>query len=394
MSITGMRVSYTHKIKIIYMKSLFLFIITLLLFSCNNRDLSRLDSLTRIDNTEQNVMVISTAIENSLFIPLKTNQQTFIGSYIGKIRNVSGYYYISCDHKRILKFGPDGEYLMEVNNIGAGPREYTFLADYDVTPSFIAILDVNKILLYSSETGEYSNTIKLDCIGSAIKILTDDLFAIYTSGGNTSVKIINSNGKEINNSGGRTSLSRLSRRCPFISLHTNSFIIQQGYSNNLIAYDFQKDEFKNIKLIDTKEYISQEQENDLIRKYGNRYYNDSDNNLISDISSSGEDMMFIAKDKGNYTCYVANKASGKIKYSFNDKVINDLTFTNPNIWGYTSSCFSDDAFLSYLNMEELKEGLENYTGKKNTENYRILEKLLLSSGDNIDLILVKFKFKP
>lgn len=364
------------------------------LLGCKSGTNNESGSLTKIEDKENKVQVISSCISEYRYIPLKTDKKTFIGSNIGKIRNVSGYYYVSCDYKRIRKFDSTGAYLMEINRIGSGPQEYTFLADYDVSPSVIAILDVNKILLYHPETGTHIKTIPLDCMGSAIKIVNDNLFAVYTSGEDVLLKIVDSNGKEVNNSGKRVSLSRLSRRNPFMMLDDHTFFIQQGYSNDLITYNASKNAFYNTKLLDNNGFISMEKENDFIRSNGGGYYNDINNDLISSISSSGSDILFIAKYNGNLRCFIADKATGKVKYSFDDTIMNDLTFTDPNIWGYTSVCFSENSFISYLTLDEVKEGLQTHSQQNNSKNYQTLQELVTLANDDIDLLLIEFKFKP
>ncbi len=114
------------------MKLKILFLIALMLchISCSNRDVKNPSNDVNVTtiNVEKNIGIgrivnISEIASNIKYIPLETNENSFIGKG-ALVFYENGRIYVK--FSRIVKvFNSDGKYLFTFNRTGRGPQEYS-----------------------------------------------------------------------------------------------------------------------------------------------------------------------------------------------------------------------------------------------------------------------------
>lgn len=118
----------------------------------NAESVLKIDLLSEPESTVKKLSEFATCIE---YIPLQTLEGSLISGQTRKIIDIDKRIYIQ-NNDEILCFDMDGKYLFKLQNRGRGPKEYTFLDDFDVSSDnrFLILLSTSRLLIYGiSEKG-------------------------------------------------------------------------------------------------------------------------------------------------------------------------------------------------------------------------------------------------
>lgn len=334
---------------------------------------------------------ILSALESYRFVVLDASHtESLVGGMIWKIKKEGEGYYLSCDLKRLIHFDRDGNFRYEINRTGGGPGEYTTLGDFDVRGGTLAVLDVQKINLYNSADGTYIRTVPLDFVASNIEIVDDSHYLIYATG--HTFYLLDESGKIVEKYGRPDHLSRLYRQKPFVE-YRDKLLVQIGYSNDLIVYDTKKRAFSEALLYADDRAMTADQEDEMIRQYGNDFVQKITSAAIDGLASSDLQSMFGWIDSGDINIYVVDNQSNRVIHSLSKRTFDDLTYTSLLSWG-TSICEDEDGFITYLHPYELLEGIEKNASRADQEHYRwLVENIVPRLNDDSNPVLVEFKFK-
>ncbi|MDR0394966.1 MAG: hypothetical protein LBH77_07410 [Tannerella sp.] len=108
-----------------------------------------------------------------------------------------------------------------------------------------------------------------------------------------------------------------------------------------------------------------------------------------------EDAYGSAKD--GFTVQILDLANKNMSHVISSNDINDVTFTSPFFMQYAGLADGQSCFITYVQPEDIKTGLEKNKEFAGHPNYLYLEKMF-STGDNAEIqeenpCLVEFIFK-
>ncbi|MCH7412453.1 6-bladed beta-propeller [Belliella sp. R4-6] len=101
-------------------------LIAILVISCNSTEITESMVETKtfvLDPTENNKIPISEVIEEVIFLPLETTNESLIGD-IHSIKYFNNKYFIQ-DRDKVLCFNADGTFLSKLGSFGSGPDQYS-----------------------------------------------------------------------------------------------------------------------------------------------------------------------------------------------------------------------------------------------------------------------------
>ncbi|MFD2034791.1 6-bladed beta-propeller [Belliella marina] len=101
-------------------------LIAILVFSCNSTEITESMVETKtfvLDPTDNNKIPISEVIEEVIFLPLETTNESLIGD-IRSIKYFNNKYFIH-DYEKVLCFNEDGTFHSKLGSFGSGPDQYS-----------------------------------------------------------------------------------------------------------------------------------------------------------------------------------------------------------------------------------------------------------------------------
>lgn len=135
---------------------IYLFIpLFLLLLSCqkSNKEISNVQEIDC--SFDESMTIKMSEITDSIeIVPLETKEESFIGM-ASKIKTYNRKYYIGTGMpqiNKILVFNANGEYITQLDKVGAGPDEYTEIKDFIILNDSIIALTTHadpRILMYN-----------------------------------------------------------------------------------------------------------------------------------------------------------------------------------------------------------------------------------------------------
>ena len=139
------------------MKTKYLSLYSLLFFiSCSqNNDIKNLytNESTSIINIQEDLKQIShldSVFNDVTFLPLETKEECLI-SRISTLKISDSLIFINDNRRRLLIFGKDGKFKIQIGQSGEGPGEFLDLKDFIINKDNIEILDFKKIETYNFE---------------------------------------------------------------------------------------------------------------------------------------------------------------------------------------------------------------------------------------------------
>ena len=149
------------------MKTKYFFLYSLLFFiSCSQKnDIKNIytNENTSIINIQEDLKQIShldSVFNDIKFLPLETKEECLI-SHISTLKINDSLIFINDNRRRLLIFGNDGKFKIQIGQWGEGPGEFLDLKDFIINKDNIEILDFKKIETYNFE-GKHLNTKRFD----------------------------------------------------------------------------------------------------------------------------------------------------------------------------------------------------------------------------------------
>lgn len=371
------------------MKKLFIVAIFLSIVGCSGGS----ETIISSDATDSVAESISSVLESYRFVVLDASRsEALIGGMIGKIKKHEQGYFVSCDWKRLLSFDNDGNFRYEINRMGRGPGEYVMLADFDVQGETLAVLDSEKINIHNAVDGAFIRTIPLDFVASNIKIMDDSHYMIYATG--HALHLIDDSGKVIKKHDRPDHLSRLYQLQPFVG-YQNKLLVQIGASNDFVSYDIDKETFSKARLSGDDRVMTASQEDGYIILYGNDYRQKVSATILTGLASSNSQLMFGRIDGGKeITGYVVDNKSNTIIHLLSERTHNDLTYTSPLFYQYSSISDGGDCFITYVHPYQILEGMEKNSQYADQEHYKwLVENIVPKLSEEGNPVLIEFSFK-
>lgn len=132
------------------MKTKYFFLYSLLLFiSCSQKnDIKNIytNENTSIINIQEDLKQIShldSVFNDIKFLPLETKEECLI-SHISTLKINDSLIFINDNRRRLLIFGNDGKFKIQIGQWGEGPGEFLDLKDFIINKDNIEILDFKK----------------------------------------------------------------------------------------------------------------------------------------------------------------------------------------------------------------------------------------------------------
>ncbi len=166
-------------------KYYFLFILYFFI-SCNHdneiKNMYINDSTSVIDIPEDlsQVSHLDSVFQDITFLPLETKQECLI-SHISTLKITDSLIFINDNRRRLLIFGNDGKFKIQIGQWGEGPGEFLDLKDFIINKNNIEILDFKKIETYDFE-GKHLGTKRFD-LSDPKKYCNADHFCYSPLGG-------------------------------------------------------------------------------------------------------------------------------------------------------------------------------------------------------------------
>jgi len=163
------------------MKLKYLFLLTLLAFSCKSPD----NGLYEFDprSLEENEITLSEITDDINYIPLDNSYP--LGLIYDNIEFINNSIFLSVKDAGILVFNKEGKALRKIGGVGRGPGEYVYNFDFtiDEKTETVYIKDTGNIIKVYSKTGKFLRNFSLKEYGdyiNSIKFLTSKLFAFFS----------------------------------------------------------------------------------------------------------------------------------------------------------------------------------------------------------------------
>ena len=368
-----------------------------ILCSCTNQIQSN-DFLVEKTEKFSGSTKFSELLSHYRLIPLETKPECLIGGNVAKISEDNDLIYINSDNNRLLVFDRTGRFVRQIASQGPGPEEYTLLRDFDVSKNQIAILDINKVNLYSLE-GIFKKSIELPEIGGNIKLLPNNNIMLRT-GGEDPILIINEEGKIIDRFLNLDQVIQIAKHTPFGVWQGEICFQNGGFGNDIWLYNPTKRQGRLLKLINEGKTLNVEEENKLIKEVGFKYTSNQDLCIIGELASTESHLVFCSKYQKHLYINILNAMAGDgVRYEIypNSQIEDNITFVGTNIclqYVYALSS-SQKYFYSYIYPFIINESIKDYNGENMESAYQQITELIrgLPDIENANPILFEFNFK-
>lgn len=373
------------------MKRAFLLIlVTIAVCACHKPNSAVTNEAIIMDSEElihQEKTPMSSIMEVTDIIPLETSDSCLLGE-IEKIIKRDGIIYVKSQNRPLTLFDGQGRFLHNIGKIGAGPKEYSTLIDFDIKDGQIYILSNNRIQVYG-QGGEWIRTISIDLNASGMRLANDKIL-LSALGDNHVVHLLDEQGQQIDSLLEKNQALRLSRSISFIK-YGDKFLFPMGRSNDLLAYDTSNETFKQMFYL-ASEQLSNEQVAALMEETPNYRQELNDRGCFDGLLTDNTHAIVPFIKKGNITLWIKNLKSSQTKAYELTALENDLTFSPAHtfFWDNTED---DIAFLTYAMPHQLKESLEVAENKEKSPCFEKLTKATEMSGEEGNPILIEYKIK-
>lgn len=165
-------------------KLYFLICIVAIIVSCNKKNET---NIVTIGMSSDIHIEISSLFDKVEFVQLETKENSLVGFNVEKMELYNGRLFLlnqTGAHKNILCFSIDGKFLYEIDRIGQGKGEYSFLNDFivDYKKEELVLFAQNRVLYFDLD-GKYleERILKKDIPVSSAYCLNDSTYVIYNS---------------------------------------------------------------------------------------------------------------------------------------------------------------------------------------------------------------------
>ena len=308
---------------------------------------------------------------------------------IEKIIKRDGFIYVKSRNRPLALFDEKGRFIHNIGKIGAGPEDYSMLADFDINNKEIYILTINKIQVYDLE-GNWIRTVPLDLNASGIR-LTDDKMLIFALGNENVIHLLDNSGQKMKSLLKRNQALRICRNISFVK-YGNYILFPMGRSNDILAYDTSGNGvFKKISYLSSGQ-LSNEEESDFMEN--NQSYKKELDNLgfFDGMITDNTHVIVPFIKKGKVTLWIKNIRTSQIQAYELSSLKNDLTFSSTHSF-FLDNMESKDAFLTYVMPYKLKEYLQKTQHQEKNQHYERLNKVMENCEDEGNPILIEYKIK-
>lgn len=374
------------------MRRIVLFILTVFFVSaCSRKNIVKTKEFIITDSVEvvnKKNTLMSSIMTISNIIPLETSELSILGE-IEKIIKRDGFIYVKSRNRPLALFDEKGRFIHNIGKIGAGPEDYSMLADFDINNKEIYILTINKIQVYDLE-GNWIRTVPLDLNASGIR-LTDDKMLIFALGNENVIHLLDNSGQKMKSLLKRNQALRICRNISFVK-YGNYILFPMGRSNDILAYDTSGNGvFKKISYLSSGQ-LSNEEESDFMEN--NQSYKKELDNLgfFDGMITDNTHVIVPFIKKGKVTLWIKNIRTSQIQAYELSSLKNDLTFSSTHSF-FLDNMESKDAFLTYVMPYKLKEYLQKTQHQEKNQHYERLNKVMENCEDEGNPILIEYKIK-
>ncbi len=374
------------------MRRIVLFVLTVFFVSaCSRKNIVKTKESIITDSVEvvnKKNTLMSSIMTISNIIPLETSEHSILGE-IEKIIKRDGFIYVKSRNRPLALFDEKGRFIHNIGKIGAGPEDYSMLADFDINNKEIYILTINKIQVYDLE-GNWIRTVPLDLNASGIR-LTDDKMLIFALGNENVIHLLDNSGQKMKSLLKRNQALRICRNISFVK-YGNYILFPMGRSNDILAYDTSGNGvFKKISYLSSGQ-LSNEEESDFMEN--NQSYKKELDNLgfFDGMITDNTHVIVPFIKKGKVTLWIKNIRTSQIQAYELSSLKNDLTFSSTHSF-FLDNMESKDAFLTYVMPYKLKEYLQKTQHQEKNQHYERLNKVMENCEDEGNPILIEYKIK-
>lgn len=374
------------------MRRIVLFVLTVFFVSaCSRKNIVKTKESIITDSVEvvnKKNTLMSSIMTISNIIPLETSELSILGE-IEKIIKRDGFIYVKSRNRPLALFDEKGRFIHNIGKIGAGPEDYSMLADFDINNKEIYILTINKIQVYDLE-GNWIRTVPLDLNASGIR-LTDDKMLIFALGNENVIHLLDNSGQKMKSLLKRNQALRICRNISFVK-YGNYILFPMGRSNDILAYDTSGNGvFKKISYLSSGQ-LSNEEESDFMEN--NQSYKKELDNLgfFDGMITDNTHVIVPFIKKGKVTLWIKNIRTSQIQAYELSSLKNDLTFSSTHSF-FLDNMESKDAFLTYVMPYKLKEYLQKTQHQEKNQHYERLNKVMENCEDEGNPILIEYKIK-
>lgn len=369
-----------------------LFVLTVFFVSaCSRKNIVKTKESIITDSVEvvnKKNTLMSSIMTISNIIPLETSEHSILGE-IEKIIKRDGFIYVKSRNRPLALFDEKGRFIHNIGKIGAGPEDYSMLADFDINNKEIYILTINKIQVYDLE-GNWIRTVPLDLNASGIR-LTDDKMLIFALGNENVIHLLDNSGQKMKSLLKRNQALRICRNISFVK-YGNYILFPMGRSNDILAYDTSGNGvFKKISYLSSGQ-LSNEEESDFMEN--NQSYKKELDNLgfFDGMITDNTHVIVPFIKKGKVTLWIKNIRTSQIQAYELSSLKNDLTFSSTHSF-FLDNMESKDAFLTYVMPYKLKEYLQKTQHQEKNQHYEKLNEVMENCEDEGNPILIEYKIK-
>lgn len=369
----------------------FFFMVLILLCGCKDN----LSHTSFVINSTASIMDENTNLSSIVtiknIIPLETNDNSVIGN-LGKILKVKNRIYVLFNRNTLLVFDEKGKFLQKIGSLGQGPGEYQLIGDFDVVDDAIYLRDYQKLHQYNLQ-GKFIRTIPFDVNLFGINVVDEKILGFVTRDEHVS-HVFTLEGDCINKEFPESKAATIGVSNYYWPYMDTKYIFPFANSNDALIYDYKKDNYETVKLVDLPDMLSLDDINRLYDEKGSIVNLREYGRIVWPFNSNLSQMFFItSKGEEKGILWVKDKILG-IDKSFNcEYLINDVLFTDIKHFfsGYTRS---NNSFLAYIMPYTLKEALsENEKWYSESPYYQKMKELANSLSDEDNPIIIEYEFK-
>lgn len=333
---------------------------------------------------------LSSLLSIKKIVPLETNDMSLIGDY-GKILKFENRFYISSNRNKLLVFDDKGKYINSIGKLGSGPGEYEMVGDFDVTKEGIYIRGYRRILQYSHD-GTFMHNIPFDVNLFGLNIAGDKILGFVTSDECVS-HIFDMKGKCINKFHPASTTAWIGQSSYYWPYADGKYFLPFAFTNDLMTYDSQKNQFGYAKLIDSPDVMTLEMEDKLSEEKGNNVDLKEYARIVWPLNSNSKQLYFITqgKDEKEDVLWIKDFKKQSCHAYYCQHISNDVSF-RPLKRFFSSFTRSGDSFLSIVQPEELKDNL-NQGGNMDSPYFNRMKELADSLDQEDNFIIIEYDFK-
>jgi len=317
------------------MKNIFLFSFLILVVSCNNPVVSKVEVIKTEAAGDQNLF-FSEFVKEIELVPLDNKKEAFLCDDISLIVYNSEYYiynhqlfmgYYSPSRNILLKFDSTGKLIKFIGNCGRGPREYINVQNFCIYKDTIYIFSLPDFVINKFKpTGEFIEKKTIPCKTFMQALKFGDKYLLYLNLRNgirdERMVVVNEQGKET-----AAYLPIKAKICPFFEnncltmKHNDEVAIREFYNDTIYSYNIDNGVVPRLvidfaeKSVPKKEYLKSEGrredfENFLKKPSASIYkYFEGDKFLFFEILDNTGDISV-----NNFLYAAKNKNSGVIRW--------------------------------------------------------------------------------